>query len=81
MLPGVTMPPTGEIPDEWAMLGWAADATLMAACDGFAYGPAARLARRGGAGAALDSYYNAIGPNSGNDTWLLQFTVTFVFPK
>jgi hypothetical protein len=30
---------------------------------------------------ALESYYNAIRPSSGNDTWLLQFTVTFVFPK
>ncbi len=29
----------------------------------------------------LESYYNAIRPTSGNDTWLLQFTVTFVFPK
>jgi hypothetical protein len=30
---------------------------------------------------ALESYYNAIRPTSGNDTWLLQFTVTFVFPS
>jgi hypothetical protein len=30
---------------------------------------------------ALESYYNAIRPASGNDTWLLQFTVTFVFPR
>jgi hypothetical protein len=29
----------------------------------------------------LESYYNAIRPTSGNDTWLLQFTVTFVFPR
>jgi len=30
---------------------------------------------------ALESYYNAIRPASGNDTWVLQFTVTFVFPR
>jgi hypothetical protein len=30
---------------------------------------------------ALESYYNAIRPVAGNDTWLLQFTVTFVFPR
>ena len=29
---------------------------------------------------ALDAYYNAIRPNSGNDTWLLQATLTFIFP-
>ena len=29
---------------------------------------------------ALDSYYNAIRPNAGNDTWLLQATLTFIFP-
>jgi len=30
---------------------------------------------------ALESYYNAIRPVAGNDTWVLQFTVTFVFPR
>ena len=29
---------------------------------------------------ALDAYYNAIRPNAGNDTWLLQATLTFIFP-
>jgi hypothetical protein len=29
---------------------------------------------------ALDAYYNAIRPNVGNDTWLLQATLTFIFP-
>jgi hypothetical protein len=28
----------------------------------------------------LDAYYNAIRPKVGNDTWLLQATLTFVFP-
>jgi len=29
---------------------------------------------------ALDAYYNAVRPNAGNDTWLLQATLTFIFP-
>ena len=28
----------------------------------------------------LDAYYNAIRPKAGNDTWLLQVKLTFVFP-
>jgi len=28
----------------------------------------------------LDAYYNAIRPKAGNETWLLQATVTFQFP-
>jgi hypothetical protein len=28
----------------------------------------------------LDAYYNAVHPKAGNETWLLQATVTFVFP-
>jgi hypothetical protein len=28
----------------------------------------------------LDAYYNAVRPKAGNDTWLLQATVTFQFP-
>lgn len=28
---------------------------------------------------AIDSYYNAIRPVAGNNTWLLQFTLTFLF--
>jgi len=28
---------------------------------------------------ALDAYYNAIRPSAGNDTWLLQATITFIF--
>jgi hypothetical protein len=28
----------------------------------------------------LDAYYNAIRPKAGNETWLLQFKVTFQFP-
>jgi hypothetical protein len=28
---------------------------------------------------ALDAYYNAIRPNAGNETWLLQATLTFIF--
>jgi hypothetical protein len=28
---------------------------------------------------SVDSYYNAVRPQSGNDTWLLQFTLTFLF--
>jgi hypothetical protein len=28
---------------------------------------------------ALEAYYNAIRPNAGNDTWLLQATLTFIF--
>jgi len=30
---------------------------------------------------AVDAYYNAIRPNAGNDTWLLQATLTFIFPE
>jgi hypothetical protein len=30
---------------------------------------------------ALEAYYNAIRPNAGNDTWLLQATLTFIFPE
>jgi len=30
---------------------------------------------------ALESYYNAVRPKAGNDTWLMQFTVTLQFPK
>jgi hypothetical protein len=30
---------------------------------------------------ALDGYYNAVRPKAGNDTWLMQFTVTLQFPK
>jgi hypothetical protein len=30
---------------------------------------------------ALDGYYNAVRPKAGNDTWLMQFTMTFQFPK
>jgi hypothetical protein len=29
---------------------------------------------------SLDAYYNALRPKTDNDTWLLQTTVTFVFP-
>jgi hypothetical protein len=29
---------------------------------------------------AVDAYYNAVRPKAGNDTWLLQFTVTLQFP-
>jgi hypothetical protein len=28
---------------------------------------------------SLEAYYNAIRPNAGNDTWLLQATLTFIF--
>ena len=28
----------------------------------------------------VDAYYNAIRPKAGNETWLLQVTVTFIFP-
>jgi hypothetical protein len=28
----------------------------------------------------LDSYYNAVRPEAGNDTWLVQLKLTFVFP-
>jgi hypothetical protein len=28
----------------------------------------------------LDAYYNAIRPKAGNETWLLQVTLTFQFP-
>jgi hypothetical protein len=28
---------------------------------------------------AIDSYYNAVRPQAGNETWLLQFTLTFLF--
>jgi len=30
--------------------------------------------------AEVDGYYNAIRPQAGNETWLLQATLTFVFP-
>ena len=30
---------------------------------------------------ALESYYNVVRPKAGNDTWLMQFTVTLQFPK
>jgi hypothetical protein len=30
---------------------------------------------------ALEAYYNAIRPKSDNDTWLLQATLTFIFPE
>jgi len=30
---------------------------------------------------ALDAYYNAIRPNAGQDTWQLQATLTFIFPR
>jgi len=30
---------------------------------------------------ALDGYYNAVRPEAGKDTWLLQFTMTLQFPK
>jgi hypothetical protein len=30
---------------------------------------------------SLDRYYNAIRPKAGEETWLLQFTMTFVFPN
>jgi hypothetical protein len=29
---------------------------------------------------AVDSYYNAVRPQAGNETWLLQLTLTFLFP-
>ncbi|HYZ40106.1 MAG TPA: hypothetical protein VE687_05680 [Stellaceae bacterium] len=29
----------------------------------------------------LDAYYNALRPKAANDTWLLQFTLTFQFPN
>ncbi len=29
---------------------------------------------------ALEAYYNVIRPNAGNDTWVLQATLTFIFP-
>jgi hypothetical protein len=29
---------------------------------------------------AVDSYYNVIRPQAGNETWLLQLTLTFLFP-
>jgi hypothetical protein len=29
----------------------------------------------------LDAYYNTIRPKAGNETWLLQTKLTFVFPK
>jgi hypothetical protein len=28
----------------------------------------------------LDAYYNAIRPQAGNETWLVQVTVTWQFP-
>jgi hypothetical protein len=28
----------------------------------------------------VDSYYNAVRPQASNETWLLQFTITFLFP-
>lgn len=30
---------------------------------------------------AVDSYYNAIRPQAGNETWLLQVTVTLLLPS
>jgi hypothetical protein len=30
---------------------------------------------------SIDSYYNAVRPQAGNETWLLQFTVTLLFPS
>jgi hypothetical protein len=30
---------------------------------------------------ALDAYYNAIRPKADQETWLMQFTLTFVFPR
>ena len=30
--------------------------------------------------AEVDGYYNAIRPEAGNETWLLQVTLTLVFP-
>jgi len=30
---------------------------------------------------AIDAYYNAVRPKEDNDTWLLQLTLTFLFPK
>jgi hypothetical protein len=29
----------------------------------------------------LDAYYNAVKPKADNDTWLVQVTLTLVFPK
>ena len=29
----------------------------------------------------FDAYYNAIRPKAGNDNWLLQVTLTLLFPK
>jgi hypothetical protein len=29
----------------------------------------------------LDAYYNAIRPKAANETWLLQATLTLVFPR
>ena len=29
---------------------------------------------------AVDSYYNAVRPQAGSETWLLQFTCTLLFP-
>ncbi len=37
-------------------------------------------AGRPGHEAGLDSYYNAIRPQAGHETWLLQITLTFLFP-
>jgi hypothetical protein len=30
---------------------------------------------------SIDSYYNVVRPQAGNETWLLQFTVTLLFPS
>jgi hypothetical protein len=45
-------------------------------------GGIAKTFRLGGQPAklAVDSYYNAIRPQAGNETWLLQLTLTFLFP-
>ena len=29
----------------------------------------------------LDGYYNAVRPQAGNETWLIQLKLTFVFPE
>jgi hypothetical protein len=45
-------------------------------------GGVARVVRLGGQPVklALDSYYNAVRPKANEETWLLQFTLTFLFP-
>jgi len=30
---------------------------------------------------AVDAYYNPIRPKAGNDTWLIEITMTLLFPK